>query len=224
MHRRTGPGSPHALLARHTRALAFRWVDDGLFVAWRYCGVRFRICYAGQPHVLNINGPTPLLEFEVKPPVSQSLESLSNAQPELDTDRNAMPGYWHTDPPENPDVRAGYVELIPHFATPFRAEISQRRGPNFPAQAAGQSDEGEISRLVRLAKPGFCSEKKRATFSSHWRKRVSDSLQNGLSGPINLSAAQTDRSPRRLLNALVTEVYLWRGAGKFPTCRFPKNK
>jgi hypothetical protein len=78
----------------------------------------FGVWYASQPHVLNINGPTPLLEFEVKLPAGQSVESLANAQPELDTDRNAMPGYWHTDAPENPDMRAGYVEL--YFRTSQR--------------------------------------------------------------------------------------------------------
>jgi hypothetical protein len=78
----------------------------------------FGIWYAAQPHVLNINGPTPLLEFEVKPPTGQSLESLTDVQPELDTDRNAMPGYWHTDAPANAGVRAGYVEL--YFRTSKR--------------------------------------------------------------------------------------------------------
>jgi hypothetical protein len=78
----------------------------------------FGIWYAGQPHILNINGPTPLLEFEVKPPAGQSTESLTNVQPELDTDRNTMPGYWHTDAPQNPGVRAGYVEL--YFRTSQR--------------------------------------------------------------------------------------------------------
>jgi energy-coupling factor transporter transmembrane protein EcfT len=78
----------------------------------------FGVWYAAQPHVLNINGPTPQLEFEVKPPTGQSLESLTDVQPELDTDRNAMPGYWHTDAPENSDVRAGYVEV--YFRTSKR--------------------------------------------------------------------------------------------------------
>jgi hypothetical protein len=78
----------------------------------------FGIWYAAQPHVLNINGPTPLLEFEVKPPPGQSVEGLAEVQPELDTDRNAMPGYWHTDAPENSGVRAGYVEL--YFRTSKR--------------------------------------------------------------------------------------------------------
>lgn len=78
----------------------------------------FGIWYAAQPHVLNINGPTPLLEFEVKPRAGLSLESLANVEPELDTDRNTMPGYWHTDAPENSGVRAGYVEV--YFRTSKR--------------------------------------------------------------------------------------------------------
>jgi hypothetical protein len=71
----------------------------------------FGLRYAAQPHVLNLNGPTPLLEFEVKPPAGQSVQSLADVQPELDTDRNAMPGYWHTDSTESANVRAGYVEV-----------------------------------------------------------------------------------------------------------------
>jgi hypothetical protein len=98
----------------------------------------FGIWYAGQPHVLNINGPTPLLEFEVKPPAGQSIESLADVQPELDTDRNAMPGYWHTDPPENPGVRAGYVEL--YFRTSQRLFVLK-----FP---------GQVDRIFRLKLPG----------------------------------------------------------------------
>src|SRR5207244_9970886 len=64
------------------------------------------------------NGPTPLLEFEVKPPTGQSLETLADVEPEVDTDRNTMPGYWHTEAPENSGVRAGYVEL--YFRTSQR--------------------------------------------------------------------------------------------------------
>src|SRR2546430_1297126 len=78
----------------------------------------FGLWYAAQPHVLNLNGPTPLLEFEVKPSAGQSLETLADVEPELDTDRNRMPGYWHTEAPENPGVRAGYVEL--YFRTSQR--------------------------------------------------------------------------------------------------------
>jgi hypothetical protein len=84
------------------------------------------IWYAAQPHVLNLNGPTPLLEFEVKPPTGQSLETLADVEPELDTDRNTMPGYWHTEAPGNPGVRAGYVEL--YFRTSQRLFVLKFRG------------------------------------------------------------------------------------------------
>src|SRR5262249_4676407 len=74
--------------------------------------------------------------------------------------------------------------LFSNISTSLRVKISWRHRPNFSTQAAGKSDEGEISRLVWLAKPGLCCERGRTTFSPRWRKRVSDSLQNGLSGPI----------------------------------------
>jgi hypothetical protein len=108
-----------ALYWRGTRGL---WLFIGLITVCVSLGViavsGFGIWYAGQPHVLNINGPAPLLEFEVKPPAGQSIESLANVQPELDTDRNAMPGYWHTDAAQDPRVRAGYVEV--YFRTSQR--------------------------------------------------------------------------------------------------------
>jgi hypothetical protein len=117
------------------------WLFAGLITVLLSLGIiavsGFGIWYAGQPHVLNINGPTPLLEFEVKPPAGQSVESLANVQPELDTDRNTMPGYWHTDAPENPGMRAGYVEL--YFRTSQRLFVLK-----FP----GQED-----RIFRLKLP-----------------------------------------------------------------------
>src|SRR5215813_1040899 len=76
------------------------------------------IWYAAQPHVLNLNGPTPLLDFEVKPPDGQSVENLANVEPELDTDRNTMPGTWRTETPETLGMRAGYVEM--YFSTSRR--------------------------------------------------------------------------------------------------------
>ena len=76
------------------------------------------IWYAAQPHVLNLNGPTPLLEFEVKPPQGESVENLDNVEPELDTDRNAMPCTWRTEPPETAEVRAGYMGM--YFRTSRR--------------------------------------------------------------------------------------------------------
>jgi hypothetical protein len=110
------------LLTLYWRGIRGLWLFVGLvavcfaIVAVAASGVG--IWYAGQPHILNINGPTPLLEFEVKPPAGQSTESLTDVQPELDTDRNAMPGYWHKDAVENSGVRAGYVEL--YFRTSQR--------------------------------------------------------------------------------------------------------
>src|SRR5438132_868151 len=110
------------LLTLYWRGARGLWLFAGLIAVSLSLGLiavsGFGIWYAGQPHVLNINGPTPLLEFEVKPPAGQSVENLTNVQPELDTDRNAMPGYWHTEAPENPGVRAGYVEL--YFRTSQR--------------------------------------------------------------------------------------------------------
>ena len=58
------------------------------------------------------------MDFEVKLPAGQSIESLAKVEPELDTDRNEMPGYWHTGAPENSGVRAGYVEV--YFRTSKR--------------------------------------------------------------------------------------------------------
>jgi energy-coupling factor transporter transmembrane protein EcfT len=60
----------------------------------------FGIWYAAQPHVLNLNGPTPVLELEVKAPTGQSIETLADVELQLNTDRNSMPGYWHTEAPE----------------------------------------------------------------------------------------------------------------------------
>jgi hypothetical protein len=132
------------LLVLYWRGTRGVWLFLGLIAVCLSLGViavsGFGIWYAGQPHVLNINGPTPLLEFEVKPPAGQSVEGLANVQPELDTDRNAMPGYWHTEPPENPGVRAGYVEL--YFRTSQRLFVLK-----FPGQ------EDKIFRLKLPANP-----------------------------------------------------------------------
>ena len=110
------------LLALYWRGVRRMWLFIGLIVVCvsltAITASGFGIWYAAQPHVLNLNGPTPLLEFEVKPPDGQSLQSLGDVEPELDTDRNVMPGYWHTEPAENPSVRAGYVEV--YFRTSQR--------------------------------------------------------------------------------------------------------
>ena len=67
-------------------------------------------------------------------------ESLADVQPELDTDRNAMPGYWHTEAPQDQGVRAGYVEL--YFRTSQRLFVLK-----FPSQ------EDKIFRLKLPANP-----------------------------------------------------------------------
>ena len=92
------------LLTLYWRGTRGIWLFIGLVIV---CVSMFAIAasglgiwYAAQPHVLNLNGPTPLLEFEVKPPEGESVENLANVEPELDTDRNAMPGTWRTEPPE----------------------------------------------------------------------------------------------------------------------------
>jgi len=112
------------LLTLYWRGVRSIWLFTGLVIVClsiaAIAASGFGIWYAAQPHVLNINGPTPLLEFEVKPPAGQSIESLAKVEPELDTPRNRMPmpGYWHTDAPESSGVRAGYVEL--YFRTSQR--------------------------------------------------------------------------------------------------------
>ena len=132
------------LLTLYWRGTRGLWLFVGLITVCLSLGIiavsGFGIWYAGQPHVLNINGPTPQLEFEVKPPGGQSLQSLADVQPELDTDRNAMPGYWHTDVPQDPGVRAGYVEL--YFRTSQRLFVLK-----FPGQ------EDKIFRLKLPANP-----------------------------------------------------------------------
>lgn len=70
----------------------------------------FGIWYSARPHYLNLNGPTPRLEFEIKPPQGASVQSLADARAELDTDRNVMPADWSSDK-SNSGVRAGAVDL-----------------------------------------------------------------------------------------------------------------
>ena len=69
------------LLTLYWRGTRGLWLFAGLIAVCLSLGIiavsGFGIWYAGQPHVLNINGPTPLLEFEVKPPAGQSVESLA---------------------------------------------------------------------------------------------------------------------------------------------------
>lgn len=133
------------------------WLFLGLLVVCvsmvAIAGAGFGLWYMGQPHILNRNAATPLLEFEVKPPAGQSIQSLAKVEPELDTDRNTMPGYWHDDSSDNPGVRAGYVEV--YFQTSRRAFILK-----FPG------NEDRIFNLNLPANP--MKEKYRAW--SEWQK------------------------------------------------------
>jgi hypothetical protein len=110
------------LLTLYWRGIRGIWLFVGLVTVcvsiFAIAASGLGIWYAAQPHVLNLNGPTPQLQFEVKPPDGQSVENLANVEPELDTDRNAMPGTWRTSESESPGVRAGYVEM--YFRTSRR--------------------------------------------------------------------------------------------------------
>ena len=103
------------LVSLYWRGIRGLWLLAGLiavcFAIVAIAASGFGLWYAAQPHILNTNGPTPLLEFEVKPPEGQSVESLAGVEPELYTDRNSMPCYWHTGSNETPGVRSGYVEV-----------------------------------------------------------------------------------------------------------------
>jgi hypothetical protein len=137
------------LLTLYWRGARGIWLFIGLVIVsvsmFAIAASGLGIWYAAQPHVLNLNGPTPLLEFEVKPPQGESVENLDNVEPELDTDRNAMPGTWRTEPPETAGVRAGYME---YFAAIVCSQISGTRRPHFQSSSASESDELEISELV----------------------------------------------------------------------------
>jgi hypothetical protein len=104
-----GPGA--ILITLYWRGVRKIWLLVGSVAAVAgivaICGAGFGIWYARQPHFLV---PTPLLQFEIKPPSGQSLEALANFEVELDTDRNTMPGYWNK-AGDNTGVRAGYVEV-----------------------------------------------------------------------------------------------------------------
>jgi hypothetical protein len=144
-------------LTLYWRKIRGIWLFIGLIIvcvsifAIAACGVG--IWYAAQPHVLNLNGPTPLLEFEVKPPEGQSVDNLSTVEPELDTDRNAIPGTWHTEAPETSGVRAGYVEM--YFRTSRRLFVLK-----FP---------GHEDRIFNLHLPANPMKTKYRTWSE-WQK------------------------------------------------------
>jgi hypothetical protein len=102
------------LLTLYWRGVRRMWLLVGLITSGigiaAVAAAGFGAWYVRQPHILNTNGPTPLLQFEIKPPDGQSVESLAGIEPELDTDRNVMPAYWNNDA-SSAGVRAGYVEV-----------------------------------------------------------------------------------------------------------------
>jgi hypothetical protein len=70
------------LLALYWRGVRQWWLLLGLIIT--FVGIAcvgaagFGIWYAAQPHILNANGPTPRLEFEVKPPDGASAQTLAD--------------------------------------------------------------------------------------------------------------------------------------------------
>jgi len=102
------------LLTLYWRGVRKIWLFIGLITVclaiFAMASAGFGLWYMAQPHILNTNGSTPQLEFEIKPPDGQSVESLTGVEAELDTDRNVMPGYWRDAVP-NSGVRMGYVEV-----------------------------------------------------------------------------------------------------------------
>jgi len=145
------------LLTLYWRGVRTIWLFIGLIAVclsiFAITAAGFGLWYVRQPHILNANGPTPTLEFEVKPPDGQSVESLADVEPELDTDRNVMPGYWHKDVTENAGVRSGYVEV--YYRTSQRLFVLK-----FP---------GHEDRIFRLHLPANPMNAKYRTWSD-WKK------------------------------------------------------
>ena len=103
------------LAALYWRGIRGIWLFVGLIAVCcaivAIASVRIRSLVCGSATCSEFEWADALLEFEVKPPEGQSVESLASVEPELDTDRNSMPGYWHTDSTETAGVRSGYVEV-----------------------------------------------------------------------------------------------------------------
>jgi hypothetical protein len=144
------------LLTLYWRGVRTIWLFIGLItvclaiLAMASAGVG--LWYMAQPHILNTNGPTPLLEFEVKPPDGQSVESVAGVEAELDTDRNVMPGYWK-EAVETSGVRTGYVEV--YYRTSQRLFVLK-----FP---------GHEDRIFRLRLPANPMKAKYRAWSE-WQK------------------------------------------------------
>jgi hypothetical protein len=109
-------------LTLYWRGVRRWWLLVGLVVTFLgIAGVGaggFGLWYMGQPHILNANGPTPRLQFEVKAPRGIDVQMLAEVQAELDTDRNVMPADWSTGKDSSSGVRAGAVDL--YFRTSQR--------------------------------------------------------------------------------------------------------
>jgi MFS family permease len=120
------------LLTLVWRGLRRLWLLIGFVVTFAAIFIvaasAFGVWYLAQPHILNANGPTPRLEFEVKLRNGIDVQTLANIQAELDTDRNVMPADW-SDPTKNQNsaVRAGAVDL--YFRTSQRLFVLK-----FPGQ------------------------------------------------------------------------------------------
>jgi len=117
-----------ALLTLYWRGVRKGWLLLGLIIV--FIGIAcvgaagFGIWYMAQPHFLNVNGPTPRLEFEVRPPDGVSTGTLADVRAELDTDRNVMPADWNNESGDrNSGARAGAVDLA--FRTSQRLFVSK---------------------------------------------------------------------------------------------------
>jgi hypothetical protein len=111
------------LLTLYWRGVRKLWLLVGSIITFAgifaLAAAGFGLWYMMQPHILNANGPTPRLEFEVKPPDGTGLQTLSDVRAELDTDRNVMLADWSgVSKNQNPGVRAGAVDL--YFRTSQR--------------------------------------------------------------------------------------------------------
>ena len=116
------------LLTLYWRGVRKIWLFIGLITV---CLAIFAMASAGfglwcmaQPHILNTNGSTPQLEFEIKPPDGQSVESLTGVEAELDTDRNVNAGILEGCSSELRCAHGLCRSLLSHVATSLRAEIS----------------------------------------------------------------------------------------------------
>lgn len=128
------------------------------------------IWYSMQPHVLNPNGPEPLLRLELRVPPAVATASLNDCTAELSTDRNSADVIF--DPPEaGASTRRGYVPL--YYRTSRRLLVLK-----LPDRSA---------RLYNLRLPARPLSAKYSNWSEWQRPDFVD--QPGSSGPVRASAA-----------------------------------